>query len=201
MRALLFFAVLSSAAAAGADEIDELAKAVDRSPDDPKAYDAFAMAAFKAKRFDDAIRKLKVGVARIPEYSEGYYKLAYAYRQKKEWADAADYYRRYTTLNPSRTDTFFGLGASLQGLGDTRGAIAAYDKYISLEKDPAKQRFVDSARAELAKLDPARAPKPGPTFGVIMPAPVDPYRAAPPPAGPPRSDAPALRAQAEDLQR
>src|SRR6478672_6494632 len=122
MRALLFTVVLTALTSvtspARADDLDALARAIDQSPDDARAYDAYATAAIKAKRFDDAIKKLKVAVARIPDYPEGYYKLAFAYRQKKEWADAADYYRRYVTLNPSRTDTWYGLGAALEGLGD-----------------------------------------------------------------------------------
>jgi tetratricopeptide (TPR) repeat protein len=213
MRASHFAVPLALAlltAPARADELDALGQAIEQHPDDPKSYDAYALAAFKAKRFDDAIHKLKVGVARIGDYGEGYYKLAYAYRQKKEWADAADYYRRYIALNPTKTDPYFGLGASLEGLGDKRGAIAAYDKYVSLEKSPAKQKFVDQAKAELVKLDPTRAPAPPPAPVAPPPAavvatpsavPVDPYRQAPPPAGPPHADAPALKAAAEGLRK
>ena len=83
MRALLSTLVVSllfGIAPASADELDSLSQAIDQRPDDPKAYDAYAQAAFKAKRWDDAIRKLKVGVARLPDYGEGYYRLAYAYR-------------------------------------------------------------------------------------------------------------------------
>jgi tetratricopeptide (TPR) repeat protein len=140
------------AAPARAEDLSSLGAAVDEHPDDGKAYDAFALAAFKEKRWDDAIRRLKVGVARIPDYSEGYYKLAFAYRQKKEWPDAADYYRRYIALNPNKTDPYFGLGAALEGLGDKKGAVAAYEKYVALEKSPQKQRFVDQAKQQLAKL-------------------------------------------------
>ena len=39
-------------------------------------------------------------------------------------------------INPSRTDTYYGLGAALEGMGDKKGAIAAYDKYVALEKAP-----------------------------------------------------------------
>ena len=196
MRALQYAFVLALLTCvttpARADDLDALAQAIDRSPDDARTYDAYASAALKAKRWDDAIRKLKVAVARIPDFPEGYYKLAYAFRQKKEWADAADYYRRYITLNPSRTDTYYGLGAALEGMGDTRGAIAAYDKYVAVEKAPQKQRFVDAAKAELAKLDPSRAPKPEPVL------------ATPPPpvaATPPAENAASLRAQADELRK
>jgi tetratricopeptide (TPR) repeat protein len=181
-------AVCAIAAPALADDIDELGRAADEKPDDARAADAFASAALKQKRYDDAIRRLKVAVARIPDYSEGYYKLAYAYRQKKEWADAADYYRRYLAVNPSRTDTYFGLGAALEGLGDKKGAISAYEKYVALEKSPGKQRFIDEAKAELVKLDPARAPAPVAAEPAVATAAV---------AG---SDAASLRSQADALR-
>jgi len=194
MRALQYALVLALLTCvttpARADDLDALAQAIERSPDDARTYDAYASAALKAKRWDDAIRKLKVAVARIPDYPEGYYKLAYAYRQKKEWADAADYYRRYITLNPSRTDTYYGLGAALEGMGDTRGAIAAYEKYVAVEKAPGKQHFVDAAKAELAKLDSSRAPAP---VLATPPAPTE--------ATPPVENAASLRAQADELRK
>lgn len=193
MRALQLSLVLALvtgvAAPARADELDALAQAIDQSPDDARTYDAYAAAALKARRWDDAIRKLKIGVARIPDYPEGYYKLAYAFRQKHEWADAADYYRRYIAMNPSRTDTYYGLGAALEGMGDKRGAIAAFDKYVALEKSPDKQRFVESAKAELAKMDPSRAPAEAPVAAAPAPA-----------SGAPAESAASLRAEAEKLR-
>ncbi|HEX9104875.1 MAG TPA: tetratricopeptide repeat protein, partial [Polyangia bacterium] len=203
MRALQVSFVLALLTAmtpsARADELDALAEAIDKSPDDARAYDAYATAALKQKRWDDAIKRLKVAVARVPDYPEGYYKLAYAYRQKKEWADAADYYRRYIGLNPARTDTYYGLGAALEGLGDKRGAVAAFDKYVALEKAPEKQRFVDSAKAELAKLDPSRGEAAAGKGGVTADQrpPHAPVEAATPP---PVENAASLRAQAEKLR-
>jgi tetratricopeptide (TPR) repeat protein len=188
MRALQFSFVLATLTSitlpARADELSSLAQAIEQSPDDARTYDAYATAALHAKRWDDAIHELKIAVARIPDYPEGYYKLAYAYRQKKEWADAADYYRRYITLNPARTDTYYGLGAALEGLGDKKGAIAAFDKYVTVEKTPAKQRFVDSAKAELDKLDPSRARPSGSGAAVVD-----------------GGDAAALRAHADELRK
>ncbi len=204
MRALVYtLAFLLLAAPAVADELDPLSQAIDQRPDDSKAYDAYAQAAFKAKRWDDAIRKLKIGVARIPDYPEGYYRLGYAFRQKKEWADAADYYRRYISINPAKTDPYFGLGISLEGMGDKRGASAAFAKYVSLEQSPAKQWFIDYAKSELGKLDSSRAPAVAAAPPVTTPAaqPTDPYRNAPPAAGPARSDAASLRAQADQARK
>jgi tetratricopeptide (TPR) repeat protein len=203
-------ALVAAPTAARADELDDLQKAIVERPDDAKAYDAFATAALKARRYDDAIRQLKIGVARIPSFPEGYYKLAVAYRQKREWADAADYYRRYIAVDPKRVDPYFGLGASLQGLGDTKGAIAAYEKYIELEKSPAKQRFVDIAKGELEKLRPKPVeakPAPAPVavepVTTLKPPPPPPATAtpAPAPAPSPRADAAELAAAAAELKR
>jgi tetratricopeptide (TPR) repeat protein len=214
MRALLYTVVLTTLTSvttpARADDLDALARAIDQSPEDARTYDAYAAAAIKAKRYDDAIKKLKIAVARLPDYPEGYYKLAFAYRQKKEWADAADYYRRYVTVNPSRTDTWYGLGAALEGLGDKKGAIAAFDKYVALERSPAKQKFVEQAKAELVKLDPARGSPVAETPPVYIPPrqPPPPARVAEtsPPAtatstSPMRGDPAALRAQADELRK
>jgi tetratricopeptide (TPR) repeat protein len=190
----LLLLVASTTPAYAADDLDALARAIDEQPDNAAAYDAYALAAFKAKRFDDAIKKLKTGVARISDYSEGYYKLAYAYRQKKEWADAADYYRRCIALNATRPDPYFGLGAALEGLGDNRGALAAYEKYVAVEKAPAKQRFVEQARVEMAKLGkPAAPPLPIDEKPAIAPAP-------PPPPAPAQPNAGQLRVQANQLR-
>lgn len=195
-RVLLCTFILSLGSVARAQDLGALEKAIEQNPDDKAAYDAYALAAFKQKKWDDAIRRLKVGVARIPDYGDGYYKLAYAYRQKKEWADAADYYRRVIAIDPKNTNVYFGLAASLQGLGDRKGAIAAYERYISLEKAPDKQRFVDQAKAEIGKLDPSRAPAPPPAQ-VATPAPTPPPAARPEPKGDPVK----LRAQGEQLRK
>jgi tetratricopeptide (TPR) repeat protein len=209
MRAVLFtFALTLAVAPALAEEqsLDALARAIDQTPEDPAAYDAYAKAALKAKKFDDVIHHVKIGVARIPSYGQGYYWLAFAYRAKKEWADAADYYRRYITLNPTKTDPYFGLGAALEGLGDKKGAIAAYDKYVALEKAPEKQRFVELAKGELVKLDPSRAPPPPPPVAPPPPPPpvattMKPTTVAMTPPPPPSAEAAQLRAAAEQLQR
>jgi len=70
MRALqlsFVLALLTAVTPAHADELDTLAQAIEQSPDDARTYDAYATAALKQKRWDDAIHKLKIAVARIPE--------------------------------------------------------------------------------------------------------------------------------------
>lgn len=159
LSSLLAASILSVAPApALADDLDPYAKAVDDNPGDAKAYEAYATAAIGMHRYDDAIGRLKVGLARIPNFNRGFYLLAFAYRSKQVWPDAAAFYRVSIAVKQQETEAYFGLGKSLAGLGDNAGAIAAFNSYIEREKDPAKQKFVDAARGEIAKLQPAAAP-------------------------------------------
>jgi len=146
---------------AAGDPLVSLGRAIDANPT-AEAYDAYATAAFRAKRWDEAIARLKIGVQQIPGYHAGWYKLGYAYRQTHAFADAAAAYRKYTELEPTKADPWFGLAAALQGAGDSAGALQAYTRYVELEKAPEKQKFVDQAKAEIARLQPAAAPKPVP---------------------------------------
>jgi tetratricopeptide (TPR) repeat protein len=157
LKSLLAVSLVSVPSLAHADDLDAYAKAVDEHPEDAKAYEAYATAAIAARRYDDAIGKLKVGIARVPDFKRGYYLLAFAYRSKGAWADAAGFYRVCIEVNQQSTEAEFGLGKALEGLGDNKGAIAAFTAYAEHEKDPAKARFVDAAKAEIAKLEPPPA--------------------------------------------
>ena len=139
---------------AHAQDLDGYARAVDEHPDDAKAYEAYATAAIGARKYDEAITRLKVGIARIPEFRRGYYLLAFAYRSKQAWADAATFYRVCIAIKQQEGEANFGLGKALAGMNDNKSAITAFRRYTELEKDPAKQRFVDLAKQEIAKLEP-----------------------------------------------
>jgi tetratricopeptide (TPR) repeat protein len=155
---LIFSFVATASPAFADDELDTAAKAIDASPDDFHVYEAYGIMALNKSKFDLAIAKLKIGVARIPEFKNGYYLLAYAARKKEAWADAADYYRRCIEIKQKENESYFGLGMSLAGLGDKKGAIGAFKKYVAQEKRPNMQRFIDEANLQLAKLEPSANP-------------------------------------------
>src|SRR5688572_10416000 len=219
MRRLRSFVLCNSLAlspllAHGAEGDEQLAaagRAIDANPDSTDAYDAFAQLAFKYRRWDDAVVRLRAAVVRLPAYHTGLYKLAYAYRQQKDYAAAAAAYKRFAELEPSRADAYFGLGAALQGAGDKAGALEAYRRYVATEKSPDKQRFVEQAKAEISRLEGATAatsPAPTPTPTPAAPPTAAPSRSAPPPAAgrpplisPPAADAAQLRANADRLRQ
>ena len=191
------------------DGLVPLGRAIDASPS-PATYDAYAQAAFRARRWDEAIARLKVGTVQLPAYHQGWYKLGYAYRQQHAFGEAAAAYRKFAELEPAQADPYFGLGAALEGVGDRSGAAEAYRRYIELEKAPEKQKFVAQARAQIEKLGTPAVPPPQPT---VVPPPVTPPPVTPPPLLPPVagikpavSAAPGsaslqLRAEADKLRR
>lgn len=184
------------------DPLPGLAQAIAAHPDDAAAYDAYAQAALKLRRWDDAIAQLKLGVARIPSYHKGWYKLAYGYRSKGSFAEAAAAYRRFAELEPGKADPFFGLAASLQGAGDRDGAVAAYRRYLELETSPDKQQFVAQAKDEIARLTATGSSAAPPSVPApASPAPASPAPASPAPVAPPASNALSLRANAERLRK
>ena len=209
-RRFIFSVTLGLAAAAGLvgkarsahaqteDVLGSLGRTVDANPS-PATYDAFAQAAFRVRRWDEAIARLKEGTARLPAYHQGWYKLGYAYRQRRAFGEAAAAYRKFSELEPTQADPYFGLGAALEGTGDKAGAVDAYRRYIELEKAPDKQKFVAQARAQVDKLVLPPVVQ-APSAVSRMPAPLLP-RAMPPLAAAPSSSALSLRAEADKLRR
>ena len=159
--------VAASPARAAEDELAPYAKAIEENPNDAKAYDAYATKALGSNRLDDAVAKLKIGVARVDSFPNGYYLLGYSYRKKQAWADAADYYRRCVSLKWKENESYFGLGKSLAGLGDARGAALALlpssraiSAFASSRNFCACGRFSSATYFFSAKAAPRASPRP-----------------------------------------
>jgi tetratricopeptide (TPR) repeat protein len=106
----------------------------------------------KIRRDDEAITVLRGTVDKNPSYSLAWYDLAFALRVRNQYAAAVDAYDHYIKLKPSDPDPYYGLGRSLQHLGRTADARRAFETYLSLEKRPSEQRWVESAETQLRTL-------------------------------------------------
>jgi tetratricopeptide (TPR) repeat protein len=106
----------------------------------------------KIRRDDEAITVLRGTVDKNPNYSLAWYDLAFALRARNQHAAAVDAYDHYIKLKPGDPDPYYGLGRSLQHLGRTADARHAFETYLSLEKRPSEQRWVESAEAQLKTL-------------------------------------------------
>ena len=170
---------LTAAPDARADELSSWAQGIADRPSDPQAYEAYAVAAMTARRWDDAIRALRAGVDRVPQFGRGYYLLALAHRNKGEWAEAAGYYRTCISLKSQVNDARFGLAKALVALGDRVAAIEELRHYIADEHDPLKERFVEAARVDLAALERQQAAAPAtPATAASLRADADKLKAA-----------------------
>ena len=73
-----------------------------------------------------------------------------------QYAAAVDAYDHYIKLKPGDPDPYYGLGRSLQHLGRNADARRAFETYLSLEKRPSEQRWVESAETQLRTLATAK---------------------------------------------
>ena len=113
------------------------------------ARTALAELLLKVRRDEEAITVLRATVDKNPNYALAWYDLAFALRSRSQYAAAVDAYDHYIKLRPEDPDPYYGMGRSLQHLGRAAEARRAYETYLSLEKRPSEQRWVDSANAQL----------------------------------------------------
>jgi len=142
----------------------------------PASEAAFAegQTLMSAKHLPEAAEKFEAAVAADPKFASAWYSLAVARRHLNQCPGAISAYRRYAALAPDEPEPYFGLGLCLRDTGDRAGAIEALKHYISIEKRPASERWVDKAHSVLAELGtPGAAPaekSPPPTEKAPPPA-------------------------------
>jgi tetratricopeptide (TPR) repeat protein len=134
------------------------APAVLASPASEAAF-AEGQALMSAKQFAEAAQKYEIAVGADPKFATAWYSLAVARRHLNQCPGAIAAYRRYAALAPDEPEPYFGLGLCLRDTGDRAGAIEALKHYISIEKRPASERWIDKAHSVLAELGaPGSAP-------------------------------------------
>ncbi|HMF44040.1 MAG TPA: tetratricopeptide repeat protein, partial [Polyangia bacterium] len=116
------------------------------------ARTALAELLLKVRRDEEAITVLRATVDKNPNYALAWYDLAFALRSRSQYAAAVDAYDHYIKLRPEDPDPYYGMGRSLQHLGRAAEARRAYETYLSLEKRPSEQRWVESATTQLKTL-------------------------------------------------
>ena len=105
-----------------------------------------------AKNYAGAAAQFEIVVAADPSNDQGWYRLASASRQAGRCDRAAVAYKKYMDLVPNMPDPYYGLGRSLQHMGRSADARRAFETYLSLEKRPSEQRWVESAETQLRTL-------------------------------------------------
>jgi tetratricopeptide (TPR) repeat protein len=147
LRQILFVVALGAAVAAGGRP----ARAADSAYDEGQAL-------LGAKKFREAANKFEAVVAANPGFAQAWYSLAVARRHLNECTGAIAAYRRYSLLEPDKSEPYFGLGLCLRETGDKPGAIEALRHYVAIEKQPASKVWVEKAREILSELGAGSQP-------------------------------------------
>jgi len=127
-----------------------------------------------AKRYAEAVAKFDAAVAADPAHAAAWYALAAALRRSGRCDRAVAAYRKYAQLAPTEPEPFYGLGLCLREVGDRAGAVEALSHYVSVEKRPASERWVEHAQSVIAELS-----APAATAAVAKDRPPAPPRPAP----------------------
>ncbi len=133
--------------------LKRFADAVTLDPDLIVARAAWGELLLKVHREKDAVPVFRGAVERNPQYPLAWYDLAFALRETMQYGDAIDAYRHYIALRPNDPDPHYGMARALRSLKRDDLARASFETYVAMEKRPAEQRWVASAKREIAEID------------------------------------------------
>ena len=135
-----------------------------------------------AKRYAEAAERFEAVVAADPKNATAWYQLAAARRKSGRCDRAVMAYRRYAELAPTEPEPYYGLGLCLRETGDGAAAIQALKHYVTVEKRPSSQKWIEHAQAVIAELTAAPAAAVSkdrpPVGGTVKTAAVSPGNAA-----------------------
>jgi len=129
------------------DAVDPLEQAIQINPKSPEAHLNLGNVYDGLKRYDDAVREFKKVIELQPtnapaaKQADPWYNLGSVYYKQRKWPEAISAYQKSAALNPKDPYVMDGLGYVLLETGDTRGAIAAYEKATRLQNDNASFQF------------------------------------------------------------
>jgi Tfp pilus assembly protein PilF len=95
-------------------------------------YDDRAHLLYNEGRYDEAIEVLREGLSLYPTAVELHVGMGYARLAREEFAWARRSYEEALSLDPGHEDTLAGLGEVLLKFGDRAGAVACFERILSL---------------------------------------------------------------------
>lgn len=119
--------------------IADLEVAVKLKPDDAQYVNNLGVAYRYAKREDDAIKAFHQAIALAPNDASFHFNLAVAYRRQTQKnpdliPQAITEYEKATSLDPGNAEGWFDLGFMYKQDHQNDKAIAAFNKYLELNK-------------------------------------------------------------------
>ncbi|MBI3071785.1 MAG: tetratricopeptide repeat protein [Deltaproteobacteria bacterium] len=149
-----------------ADAIAAYRQALATDADLFEAYEDLGITLVDEKKYDEAIVEFKKAIEKRPTYHRGHYNIAYALRKQGKHKDAVESYRKFLAAVPKDPDGYYGLAESLKAMNDSRGALENYRKYVEIENRAEEKKWVDKAKAEIARLEADEKKTTGAAVGV-----------------------------------
>ena len=150
------------------DCVRELRMLTRVDPRNVKAHSELGKALLSIGFTEEGMEHLEHAVALEPQNVIGLRALADGYVSQTRFADAADMLRTALDIDPEYAEDYYNLGYVLKRMNDTRGAVAAYEKYVAIRTHryqpvkPTLARSEEPDRSSQEVTDPA-APGPGQT--------------------------------------
>jgi tetratricopeptide (TPR) repeat protein len=155
--------------------IADLELAVRLKPEDAQFANNLGVAYRFAKRDGDAVKAFQKAIALAPNDANFHFNLAVAYRRQTEKNPdmiplAITEYEKATSLDPGNAEGWFDLGFMYKQDHQTDKAVAAFNKYLELNKgkDTGGQKRVED---EIGALGGSVAAEKKPKSGAKKPAP------------------------------
>ena len=133
-------------------------KAIALKPDYPEAHNALGTVYLRLERWDDAIRHFDKARSNVlyatPHFALN--NLGEAYRGKKDYGVAIEFYKKALENNPRYADAHRGLGLIYMDTGDLDASVAALEKAVEYAPEDGPARF-DLGRAYSAMYETEKA--------------------------------------------
>jgi tetratricopeptide (TPR) repeat protein len=123
----------------------------------------------KAKRYDQALRKLDAARPAILAYPEAFVLVGRSLEGKKEYADAQAFYNAALDRDPTLAEAYWGMATTAEAMGDLEMALGGMRSFLKTVPDPDPFRLkVAQARSAIWEWESQLGRGPwGPTRGII----------------------------------
>jgi adenylate cyclase len=139
------------------EALDLASKAIESDENEPRAYDALAIALLWSRQLDEGERAAQRMIQLDPNYANGYVELGNARHYKGEHESAVELYKQARRLDPQFDLTLHFLGRALFALGRFHEAEATFKRRLALVPRSDMTRFyLASLYGHMGRHDEAR---------------------------------------------
>ena len=128
------------------EAISEFQKAIEIKPGLAEAHYNLGNALMQTDRMDEAIVQWQTAIRLRPDHSESNNHLGNVYLLRKDYRNAAERYTVALQGRPFNAEAHYNLALALERLGDVKGAVAHYRKFVLLASDEHKSLVVNVKR-------------------------------------------------------